>query len=184
MEDVIKLSHQVSHAQWNEEDGTWELKIQNLSTGEILDDRCHFLLDGSGILNNWKWPSIPGLQSFQGSLVHSANWPKEFDYQGKKVVVIGNGSSGVQIVPAIQPDVQELVHVIRSPTWIAPPGLENMKASTAGEVVQALDLEGLCFTKKQIQQFNTDPDMYSEFVKATEKVVNSKFDIVSFQSQN
>lgn len=52
--------------------------------------------------SHWKWPDIQGLHEFQGDLVHSANWPQEFNYDGKRVAVIGNGSSGIQIVPAIQ----------------------------------------------------------------------------------
>lgn len=53
--------------------------------------------------SNWKWPQIPGLHEFKGDLIHSANWPETFQYSGKKVAVIGNGSSGIQIVPALQP---------------------------------------------------------------------------------
>ncbi len=46
---------------------------------------------------------MEGLHDFKGELVHSAGWPKDFDYKDKAVAVIGNGSSGIQIVPAIQP---------------------------------------------------------------------------------
>jgi cation diffusion facilitator CzcD-associated flavoprotein CzcO len=52
--------------------------------------------------SKWKWPEIPGLKNFKGDLLHTANWPKDFEYSGKRVAVIGNGSSGVQVVPAIQ----------------------------------------------------------------------------------
>jgi len=50
MWNVIKLSHQVVHAQWDEGRGMWLIKIKNLETGEIIEDECHFLLDGSGVL--------------------------------------------------------------------------------------------------------------------------------------
>lgn len=50
MLDCIKLSHQVTDARWNEREGMWYLKIENIETREILEDKCHFLLDGSGIL--------------------------------------------------------------------------------------------------------------------------------------
>jgi thioredoxin reductase len=53
--------------------------------------------------SNWKWPDIEGLHDFQGTRVHSASWPQEFDYKDKVVAVIGNGASGVQIVPALTP---------------------------------------------------------------------------------
>lgn len=54
--------------------------------------------DGS----SWKWPDIEGLNSFKGGLYHTANW-KDHEFQGKTVAVIGSGSSGIQIVPQLQP---------------------------------------------------------------------------------
>lgn len=53
--------------------------------------------------SNWKWPDVDGLHDFQGTLIHTASWPKDFDYKGKTVAVIGNGASGIQLLPAIQP---------------------------------------------------------------------------------
>ena len=46
---------------------------------------------------------MPGIDEFQGDLIHTASWPKGVDYKGKAVAVIGNGSSAIQVVPAIQP---------------------------------------------------------------------------------
>jgi cation diffusion facilitator CzcD-associated flavoprotein CzcO len=51
--------------------------------------------------SNWKWPSVEGLDSFKGKLLHSASWDDEVDCKDKRVVVIGNGSSGVQIVASL-----------------------------------------------------------------------------------
>lgn len=56
--------------------------------------------------STWKWPNIPGLDTFEGKLMHSAAWDGEYDLKGKKVAVIGGGSSSVQIVPSIQPREQ------------------------------------------------------------------------------
>lgn len=53
--------------------------------------------------SKWKWPAIKGLESFQGPRLHSANWDDSVELQGKRVAVIGSGSSAVQIVPSIQP---------------------------------------------------------------------------------
>lgn len=55
----------------------------------------------SRAFSNWKWPDIDGLHSFNGQLVHSANWPESCDFKNKKVAVIGIGSSGIQIVPKL-----------------------------------------------------------------------------------
>jgi cation diffusion facilitator CzcD-associated flavoprotein CzcO len=70
-------------------------------------------------LSNWQWPQIDGLHSFKGDLLHSASWDNNVDLKGKKVAVIGNGSSGIQLVTAIQPAAAHLTTFIRSPTWIA-----------------------------------------------------------------
>lgn len=51
--------------------------------------------------SNWKWPAIEGLHSFQGKLCHSAKWDDSYDFTGKRVAVIGIGSSGIQIVPQL-----------------------------------------------------------------------------------
>lgn len=52
--------------------------------------------------SNWKWPDIPGLTSFGGELVHSANWKSDVDFTGKTIALIGNGSTGIQLLPEIQ----------------------------------------------------------------------------------
>lgn len=105
----IKLRHKVSDAKWDEESGMWNVKIQKLDTGEVIEDSCHILINGTGILNNWKWPDIPGLHSFKGDLVHSAAWTEDRDVRDKRVAVLGSGSSGIQIVPAIQPRKSSLI---------------------------------------------------------------------------
>jgi cation diffusion facilitator CzcD-associated flavoprotein CzcO len=72
-----------------------------------------------GFVNKWKWPDIPGREDFKGKMIHTANWQHDVPCKGKKVAVIGNGSSGIQIVPNLQPHVQSLDHYVRGPTWIS-----------------------------------------------------------------
>lgn len=123
MGDTIKTRHQVIGAWWDEARGVWDLKVRDLASGKEIHDHANFVIDGSGILkyvsqpratysssyttnlcfSNWKWPDITGLHEFRGELIHTARWPKGMDLTGKTVAVIGNGSSGVQLVPTIQP---------------------------------------------------------------------------------
>ncbi|UNI21322.1 hypothetical protein JDV02_007321 [Purpureocillium takamizusanense] len=109
------LNHHVIDATWDGDRGRWYLKIKNLETGHVID-WCNFMIHASGILNHWKWPDILGLKSFRGQLIHGAAWPDSADYHGKRVAVLGCGSSGIQIVPTIQPDVEQLVNFIRTST--------------------------------------------------------------------
>ena len=73
-----------------------------------------------GILNQPKLPDVPGLERFQGPSFHSSAWPAGLDLTGKRVAVIGNGASAMQIVPAIADQVSELVIFQRTPQWVAP----------------------------------------------------------------
>lgn len=65
------------------------------------------------------WPSIPGLHTFKGDIVHSAEWNHDIDYSHKRIAVIGNGSSGIQITPKMAelPGTQ-VVNYMRSPAWV------------------------------------------------------------------
>ncbi|KAL4772701.1 hypothetical protein BDW60DRAFT_216331 [Aspergillus nidulans var. acristatus] len=119
-EKYIKFKHRVVSATWENDRSKWTLQVKNLDSGEVIEDQCDVVVSASGALNEWKWPSIPGLHDFKGKLMHSANWDESYDYSGKRVAVIGNGSSGIQIVPGMLPKVTHLDHYIRGRTWLSP----------------------------------------------------------------
>lgn len=114
----VKLRHQIERVAWDNDAGVWRFKVKNLETGEVIDDEAEFFINAGGVLNNWKWPDVPGLHDFKGKLMHSAAYEEGFSLEGKKVAVLGAGSSGVQIVASIQPKVETLYHWVRSPIWI------------------------------------------------------------------
>lgn len=72
-----------------------------------------------GRFNSWRILNYPGINEYQGLLRHMLNWNPSFDPTDKRVAVIGNGASGLQFVPNIQPLVARLDHYARSKTWIA-----------------------------------------------------------------
>jgi hydroxyversicolorone monooxygenase len=109
---------------WNEEKGEWTVKLRQQKEGEEVrefEETCHLLLHGTGILNNFKWPEIPGLQDkFKGKVVHTAKWPE--DYQQEKwasdrVAVIGSGASSIQTVPTMQPHAKHIDVFVRTGVW-------------------------------------------------------------------
>lgn len=108
----FKLSHKVIDARWNEEEKMWHVKIQRGDDpNDIIEDKSHIFINASGVLNKWKWPSIKGLETFQGPKLHSANWDDKVELAGKTVGIIGSGSSAVQIIPAIQPSKFSFIQV-------------------------------------------------------------------------
>lgn len=85
----VRLEHQVIGSKWN--GNSWDVDVQNRTNDHVFQDQCDILINASGILNNWKWPEIPGLHDFKGKLLHSANWNPNVDLHGKTVGLIGNG---------------------------------------------------------------------------------------------
>ena len=134
----MQLNTRVLEGRWNEQDGIWRLSVclsplfssieangcrtlEDVNTKEQRQDWAHIFVNGTGILNTWKWPEIEGLHDFSGPLMHSAKWDHTVDFDNKTVGVIGTGSSSVQIVPQLQKICKEVQVFMRSPTWISPP---------------------------------------------------------------
>jgi cation diffusion facilitator CzcD-associated flavoprotein CzcO len=81
-----------------------------------------YLVTALGLLSKQNFPNIPGLNEFKGQIHHTARWPKELDLRGKRVGVIGNGSTGVQVITAIAKEVKQLVCFQRTPQYSVPSG--------------------------------------------------------------
>jgi cation diffusion facilitator CzcD-associated flavoprotein CzcO len=117
----IKLSHEVTRAEWDEKESMWRLFItETTETGDKreFEDRVDFLAGNIGILNTWKWPDIPNRETFRGLITHSANYDTSIDLKDKRVAVIGSGASSIQILPAITKIAKEVVAFYRTPQWI------------------------------------------------------------------
>jgi len=91
LKQYIKTRHQVTGSYWNDAKGGWDVTIKDLQTGKEFEQSCDILINASGILNNWRWPAIPGLQDYKGTILHTANWDDSVDLRGKHVGLIGNG---------------------------------------------------------------------------------------------
>ena len=124
-------------ATWDSEKAEWNVEVKNIISGEVLRTSCHILINAGGILNAWRYPPIPGLlDKYQGKIIHSAAWPEDLDYKDKTLGLIGNGSSGIQILPNTAPKVRKLVTFIREPTWVSPPVGQDLHVYTADEKAQ------------------------------------------------
>ncbi|KAH7032597.1 uncharacterized protein B0I36DRAFT_240445 [Microdochium trichocladiopsis] len=155
----IKLQHQVVGAYWNNDKGGYDVQVKDLASGKIVNDHCDILVNAGGILNNWKWPAIPGLDQYKGTLLHTANWDDNVDLTGKHVGLIGNGSSGIQVLPAIREKVKKVTTFIREPTWVSPvPGLEQK-----------------IFTDQEKSEFANVPGKLTDYRKGIESGLNGQF---------
>lgn len=111
--DFIQFNTEIASCEYR--DGRW-----HVVTKDGRQDVGDVLVAATGVLHHPNIPAIPGLQDFQGKAFHSARWDHSIDYSNKRVGVIGNGSTGVQIVAALSGRVKQLVHLQRSPQWIMP----------------------------------------------------------------
>ncbi|RFU30934.1 hypothetical protein B7463_g5425, partial [Scytalidium lignicola] len=151
----LKLSHKIGAARWNESAAKWVLEVENLVKGVKYTDEFDVLITAIGRFNAWKLPDYPGINDFEGHLRHSSHWDPDFDPKGKKVALIGNGASGLQVLANIQPLVERLDHYARSKTWIA--------GSFGGEG-GGRRLEPNYYSKERLETFK-DPKKYNEFRK-------------------
>ena len=116
----IRFNTSVQRAAWQEDTHEWAVEVTDADgTPETL--RCGVLISAVGAFNKPRLPDVPGRDTFEGPSVHTAQWPPEgVDLDGRRVAVIGNGASAMQVVPAIAERVKELVVFQRSPHWAAP----------------------------------------------------------------
>jgi cation diffusion facilitator CzcD-associated flavoprotein CzcO len=115
------------------EDGRWTVTLADGST-----DEADVVVAATGVLHHPKLPDIEGLESFAGAAFHSARWRHDVPIAGKRVGIVGTGSSAVQIVTAVAGDVAELVLFQRTPQWIMP-------------------VQNPAFTEDERARFRTDP---------------------------
>lgn len=171
----LRLNSEVVSAAWLEETGTYTVKINK--NGELIEDWCHILVNAQGTLNKWKWPDIKGLQSFRGTLLHSARWNENTDYADKTVAVIGTGSSAIQIVPKIQPQVRKLITFMRSVTWIAPPIASDILEQAQIDAGESRSLEQHLYTPQEIRRFRDHPEEHLAYRKELESRFNNMFEM-------
>lgn len=96
-------------------DGRWHIE-----TADGRKDVADVVVAATGVLHHPNVPEIDGLADFAGRALHSARWDHSVIVEGRRVGVIGNGSTGVQIVSALADKAARLVHFQRSPQWIMP----------------------------------------------------------------
>ena len=111
----ILLETEVTSAVWDEESAWWAALTD---TGATI--RARYLISAAGVLSATNVPDFPGLQSFQGTYVHTSRWPDRLDVSGKRVGVIGTGSSGVQVVPPLARETAHLYVFQRTANFCIP----------------------------------------------------------------
>ena len=114
----IRFHTTVVSADWDSATDTWTVHVTE--NGSPKTYRGRFVFFGSGYYNYDEPydPGFPGIDTYQGTVVHPQHWPEDLDYTGKKVVVIGSGATAVSLVPALARKAAKVVMLQRSPGYL------------------------------------------------------------------
>lgn len=180
LNQYITTCRKVVGARWSEDKQKWlvsskqtdgrrnAVSSQGITDGEVGDEiveECDVFINASGFFNHWRWPDTPGRQTFKGIMAHSADYDPSLDLRGKRVAVIGNGSSGIQITAAVQKVASSIAVYIRHPTWIT--ATLGSKFSPEGKNTK--------FDEAQKAYWANNVDEYLEYRKAVENELNDGF---------
>ncbi|RDW65714.1 flavin-containing monooxygenase [Aspergillus mulundensis] len=168
LREKIQFSTRLVSAIWNEDEGVWDLKVQRGS--EVFEDKAHVLINAGGVLNNWTLPDIEGLDTFQGKVLHTANWDPTYNPSNKRIAVIGNGSSALQVIPALQPSALKLTNYIRHPTWVS--------TNLAGDITKDQMGTNFTYTEAEKALYRSDPAAFLAYRKYVERSVNSVYKLM------
>jgi len=112
----IRFNTDVTAATFEPSSNTWVLRLADGST-----HRVNVLIAASGLFNKPNFPDIAGLDDYTGHLLHSTEWTHDIDVRGKRIAVVGNGSTGIQIMPGVAASGAARVSTFqRTPQWISP----------------------------------------------------------------
>jgi monooxygenase len=133
----ILFDHKLAKADWSSKDKKWSLKV-NHSTDEATQITCSFLVSCTGYYDYDKGhtPKFKGLDQYKGQFIHPQFWPKDLDFKGKKVTVIGSGATAVTLVPAMAKQGAGHVTMLqRSPTYFIAMPMKDMMAKRLGKIM-------------------------------------------------
>ena len=146
-------------------DETRELWVVRTDTGATHTAR--FIVTALGLLSVINYPNIPGRDSFKGELYHTGAFPQNLSFAGKRVGVIGTGSTGLQVNTALAPQVGHLTVFQRSPQYSVPVGNRPLSKDQVAEIKQNYDsvwehvfssMTGFAFTESNIPTFSVSAE--------------------------
>ncbi|GAA3066046.1 NAD(P)/FAD-dependent oxidoreductase [Pseudonocardia yunnanensis] len=134
----IRYRHRVTSAHWSSADRRWTVEVTRDDTGEQLRLTTDFLWMCQGYYRHQKGytPDWPGMDRYQGMVVHPQDWPDDLDYAGKRVVVIGSGATAATLIPAIAETAGHVTMLQRSPTFF----ISRPKTHELAVTLRALDV--------------------------------------------
>jgi len=114
----IRFETRVHSLAFDSQEAVWHVTVEELKTGKREVIKANAVFNAFGTADRWSLPEIPGIESYEGVITHSAGYDETIDLKGKKVAVIGTGASSAQIVSTIAEEVGELTVFMRTKHWM------------------------------------------------------------------
>lgn len=131
----MQFSTRVEAAHFDDATGLW-----TITTADGTATTCRYFIPATGCLSIPRKPSFPGLSSYKGEWYQPSNWPKHnIDFSGKRVAIVGTGSTGVHLVPRLAHVAKELTVFQRTPNYVLPVRNRIIDEYEAADVVNNLD---------------------------------------------
>ena len=120
IKEKIRFGKYVRNATWSSSSSSWTVDIEDKSTNEITQMSCNFIFMCSGYYSYKEGytPEFKGIEDFKGDVIHPQKWDENYDYSGKKVVVVGSGATAVTLVPEMAKKAGHVTMLQRSPTYV------------------------------------------------------------------
>lgn len=115
----IRFATRVVSANWRSEEALWHLTVEDARGSHEVTARFLYLASGYYDHDDPHDAELPGIEGFAGRVVHPQFWPRDLDYSGKRVVVVGSGATAVTLVPAMAEQAPHVTMLQRTPTWMA-----------------------------------------------------------------
>tara|TARA_B110000444_G_scaffold257290_1_gene295396 strand:- start:126 stop:2006 length:1881 start_codon:yes stop_codon:yes gene_type:complete len=115
----ICFNNNLENANFDENNGIWKMIFVD-SDGEQQTREANVIVSAAGLFSTTKTLNIPGVEEYQGKIIHPAEWPEDNDLKNKRVAIIGNGSSGVQLLAPVADQADQVNVFQRTAQWISP----------------------------------------------------------------
>ena len=187
IDNHIRYNHKIIKAEWSTKNQTWLLEVLT-SDNEILNFSCKFLMMCQGYYrhNQGFTPKWKDMEKFKGEIIHTEEWPKEYDYKNKNVIVIGSGATSATTIPAMTKFANHVTMLQRTPTFYRTSTVgteelvEKLKKFSNDEkwiygiVRQQIILNQEIFIRRCIDE----PEIVKhELISEVKKILGPKFDI-------
>ncbi|HWU31637.1 MAG TPA: NAD(P)/FAD-dependent oxidoreductase [Marmoricola sp.] len=150
LEKNLHFGYRVQSASWSSAEGRWNVALAD-NAGEIHRLSAGVLFSAAGYYDHGAGfaPEFEGSEDFGGQIIHPQFWPENFDYSGKRVVVIGSGATAVTLVPSMADRTEHITMLQRSPSYVIPIPRQDpiakvmrkvLPADTAHKVMRKVDV--------------------------------------------